>query len=361
MDVYYSHDIFSSQEFGGISRYYVELIRQLLDRPNAASPKVLAGLYINGYLKGLNKGVKGQKVPLIPHTLFLRLFLNERFQNAFLSSRSDGVFHQTYFFEKPKKRKQRLVITIHDMIHERFTNYFKPNDKFSTLKKQFCEEASQIICVSQHTKNDLLTYYKLDPQKVSVIYHGRPTSHFQGHTSAQSPRPYILYVGSRYGYKNFSAVLQIFSLSEKLKKSFDLICFGGGQLNSEERQLINNLKLKDSVHVVSGDDSLLEQFYRGARAFIYPSLYEGFGIPLLEAMTYECPVFCSNSSSLPEVAGDAAFYFDAKSVESMRSLLEENIFLDSKLSEMKDKGRRQVEKFSWMRAADETMAVYKNA
>jgi glycosyltransferase involved in cell wall biosynthesis len=118
--------------------------------------------------------------------------------------------------------------------------------------------------------------------------------------------------------------------------------------------------LVDRVHNVRGNDALLCDYYRNAVAFIYPSLYEGFGIPILEAMEFSCPVVCSNTGSIPEVAGDAAIYFDASEPGSIRQTLETTLFNQDLLEDLKKRGLERQSMFSWDRCADETLRVYKS-
>lgn len=170
--------------------------------------------------------------------------------------------------------------------------------------------------------------------------------------------PYVLYVGSREGYKNFSGLLRAFSMSPRLREQFQLLCFGGGALCDSELQQIARAGLTGRVRQIGGSDAVLASCYRHATLFVYPSLYEGFGIPPLEAMSLDCPVACSNTSSIPEVVGDAAACFDPSDPESLLATLEEVLNSGNLRDSLIERGRLRRECFSWRRCAQETLHIY---
>jgi glycosyltransferase involved in cell wall biosynthesis len=197
--------------------------------------------------------------------------------------------------------------------------------------------------------------------KTSVIYHGSSFYKKTKNKSFPIRKPYLLFIGQRDGYKNFDILLRAFAHSSKLRKDFLLICFGGGTFSSVERKRIATLglSLQDVIHV-RGDDADLAGFYGEAAAFVYPSLYEGFGIPLLEAMALSCPVVCSNASSFPEVVGNAADLFDPFDEESLRSTIERVVFSMEHRDFLIGRGLDRARLFSWDRCAEETLQVYAN-
>ena len=217
-----------------------------------------------------------------------------------------------------------------------------------------------IICISENTRKDLLEIIDVDPQKVSVVHLGYSLSIPASKKMEKIiQHPYLLYVGKRGGYKNFERLLNAYADSNRLKKDFCLVCFGGGDFISEELDYINHLGIsKDRILYCSGDDTLLAKFYFHASAFVYPSLYEGFGIPLLEAMSFSCPVICSNISSIPEVAGDAAEYFDPYSVENIMDAIENVVYSDHKRNHLIPLGLKRIEEFSWEKCAIKTKSIY---
>jgi glycosyltransferase involved in cell wall biosynthesis len=179
-------------------------------------------------------------------------------------------------------------------------------------------------------------------------------------TGDTKSKPYLLYVGHRGGYKNFEGFLRAYASSLWLSDNFNVVCFGGGIFSRDEVALIKSLRLSmNHVIQVNGGDNKLASVYRDAALFVYPSLYEGFGIPPLEAMSLGCPVACSNTSSIPEVAGDAAEYFDPYDLDSMRTAMELVLSSEVRLNELIKLGKFRCARFSWDRCAKETLSVYK--
>ena len=143
--------------------------------------------------------------------------------------------------------------------------------------------------------------------------------------------------------------------------NFNLICFGGGEFTKAELTLFKELGLKENqIRQCSGDDQLLARLYTSASVFVYPSLYEGFGIPPLEAMSYKCPVVCSDSSSIPEVVGDAGEFFDPYSIESISLAIERVVESNILSNDLIRKGNDRLKLFSWDKCANETLKVYKS-
>jgi glycosyltransferase involved in cell wall biosynthesis len=170
---------------------------------------------------------------------------------------------------------------------------------------------------------------------------------------------YILYVGARGGYKNFTNFLRAYSSSPSLRGTFGVVCFGGGEFCLSERKLLASLGLgEDKIVQLPGDDSVLAGLYSRAAVLVYPSLYEGFGIPPLEAMSFDCPVICSNTSSLPEVVGDAAELFDPSEPENIRIAIERVVMSAARTNALIALGRERIKNFSWDRCARETFTVY---
>ncbi len=169
---------------------------------------------------------------------------------------------------------------------------------------------------------------------------------------------YILYVGGRGWYKNFPRLIEAYSDSDYLRRNFRLVCFGGGHFSSSELQLLANLGLTENIVHRVGDDRRLAVYYRHAIAHVCTSLYEGFGLTILEAMGCGCPVVSSDRASLPEVGGDAALYFDPENVEQIRAVLEETLSKESTLQLARQRGLQREKQFNWDICAAETVKVY---
>ena len=247
------------------------------------------------------------------------------------------------------------------MIHEKFAHYFFNRDTTKKNKPHAVHRADHVICISENTRQDLVNLLGVPKEKTSVVYLGYalscPTGSIKPTTQG---KPFILYVGSRNGYKNFDLLLRAFSSSQLLRNEFAIICFGGGKALRRELDLAMALDLPaDCVTYMGGDDSVLAALYASAKAFVYPSLYEGFGIPPLEAMSFGCPAVCADSSSIPEVVGDAAHLFDPKSESDLRVAMEQVIFSSEYAARLRAKGYERIKLFSWKKCADDTLNVYK--
>jgi glycosyltransferase involved in cell wall biosynthesis len=282
-----------------------------------------------------------------------------------LRVKAPDIVHETYFsFCRLGPQRVRRVITIHDMIHEKFASSFSPADKTARYKALAADRADHVICVSESTRRDAIEILGLPPEKTSVIYHGFDLMKANG-ASADEPllptkEPFLLYVGHRGGYKNFHRLLEAYGSSPQLKAGYKLVCFGGDTFQADELKVMQTLGLDSGqVMQLGGSDQLLAKLYERASAFIYPSLYEGFGIPPLEAMSHNCPVVCSNTSSIPEVVGDGGEYFDPASTESMCAAIERVVMSDSRQKILIAKGRARLQRFSWDRFAIETLDIYR--
>jgi len=373
MRILYDHSVFQFQRYGGISRYFYEIITRLAVQENV-DISLFQGFNINEYALSEHKsnfdsywGYKWKcRKPVakyLAHILFSmpNKILLERYAH---SSRID-IYHPTYYRKDlGKYNKTGIVLTVHDMIHELYPDQFIDSRFVIKAKKKSINAADQIICVSNNTKMDLMRIYDVPEEKINVIYHGNSLPESHGHLKPEDLKetysltlPYILYVGDRkQSYKNFKMLLETYVTS--LSDRFDLVCFGGGNFNSHELKFIHNAKPPGKVIHLSGSDCLLASLYKNAFCFVYPSLYEGFGIPLLEAMGMGCPVISSNKSSIPEVVDKAALFFDPTSKESLLNGIESLEYNRSKRNKLINLGLEQEKKFSWNKSAHETFNVY---
>jgi len=365
MKIAFDHQIFSMQAYGGISRYYVRLAEHL--QAKGADVGVYAPLHRNEYLSHLSpEAVHGRKTADY-HAVILPVVnvVNRAVGRRILEKRKPDIIHETYYARKPSMAGPcPVVLTVHDMIHEIMPSMFSKRDTTCQNKKLAVKRADHIICISQSTKKDLVKYLNVPEEKISVVHHGYEIVH-DGSLSIskeeKSERPYLLFVGNRVGYKNFSKLLEAMASSTELSSRFDIIVFGGGLLSNDELKYIKDLGLKNSqVKQVSGDDRLLQKIYSNAAAFIYPSLYEGFGLPPLEAMAFHCPVVSSNTSSMPEILGDAAEYFNPDSATELKSAIERVVFSKARYYELVKLGIDRIKLYSWTNCAAQTLAVYEN-
>ncbi|MEW6709441.1 MAG: glycosyltransferase family 1 protein [Candidatus Riflebacteria bacterium] len=357
MKILFDFQIFCLQKFGGISRYYCELFQKISELNHQV--KIFSPFHINDYLTeyGINSSslfksrVSGKKI------FFLRK-LNELLTNFFLINHQPEIIHETYFKESPYLFSgSKSITTVYDMIFELFYDQ-NLKDIESRKKKATVERVQKIICISESTRNDLVKVYGISKEKTEVVYLATSMKKSECSITDALRKPYILFVGNRQNYKNFSLFFEAFSNSEKTNRSFDLVCCGGGDFSREELLMFQKCKTLEKVLYFPGTEENLARLYSNARAFVFPSRYEGFGIPILEAMSCECPVICSNTSSFPEVAGKAAEFFDPTSQDDIRFKLEQILFDDTKISQLRMAGTEQNAKFSWDLCAKQTLDIY---
>ena len=274
------------------------------------------------------------------------------------------TYYRPYAFNIPNVKK---IVTVYDMIEELVIK--DPKLAWHVANKKECiYKADHIIAISESTKRDVLKLYPdINEDKISVIYIGtsmKPQEKL-GDADTQKnekytafPDRYILFVGQRGGYKNFDGFIKAVKPILLQDKELSLLCIGGGSFSEEETLLLKDIKKQ--VHQMNVDDEILAKAYSEAECFVFPSLYEGFGIPTLEAFTCECPAVISNTSSMPEVGGDAVLYFDPTNSDEMRSQIEKALYDKELRSSLIEKGRERAKFFSWEKIAKQTVEVYEN-
>ncbi|MGB9150210.1 MAG: glycosyltransferase family 1 protein [Burkholderiales bacterium] len=361
MRIAFDPQIFALQEYGGISRYFCSLAGELSMLANVET-KIFAPLHINAYLPTLPSTiVSGRKIRRLPKTARLRAKLSMMLARPEINRFKPDIVHETYYSAHSfAPQGARRVITVYDMIHEKFSGEFLGSDTTYRNKAIAVARADHVICISENTRKDLIDILNVAPEKTSVSYLGYTLNNANGFdTPRPSESPYLLYVGQRAGYKNFDGLLRAYASSAVLKNNCKLVCFGGGAFGAKEIKSVADLGLSaDQVIQIGGGDHILAALYKHALAFVYPSLYEGFGIPPLEAMSYQCPVICSNTSSMPEVAGNAAEYFDPLDIENIRDAIERVVESRNDSQLLVARGLERVKQFSWNKCAQETQAIY---
>lgn len=365
LNVLFDHQIFSLQQYGGISRYFCELSTHLA-RLNDVNPKIVAFLHQNCHLRDVQHITRHSAYihPIRKATL-LRYLLNSFLFELYSHLFSPDIVHYTYYGNL-FSNKAKQITTIHDLIPEKYPHYFDNVKLFLRLKRQSIMRSDYIICVSNSTKVDLINYYGVQESKVSVIHLAsslssiaRQTNHTINLSRIGINEPYILYVGARHGYKNFVTLLNSISKSKNIKNNYSLICFGGPKFSPAEKTLIASLGLQDKLFYLSGSDSLLSQLYQNASLFVYPSLYEGFGLPLIEAMSLGCPVACSDIRVFKEISNGGSMFFDPINESNIKDTLEDVLFSPKRKEYMIQKGYENSSRFSWSKTAKNTLAIYK--
>ena len=328
MNILYDYQIFEQQKTGGISRYHTDLYNGL----NNYGINCTIGLkYSNNlYLKKTDINIeepfkwgdhfiskyrfpgKYKLAQLFSRhfTIKSSLDCNKELTRKILRSDKIDIFHPTYYTDIYNDIDiPPMTITIHDMIYESFPQFSFFIESISG-KYLLAQKAKKIIAVSEYTKKEILRHYDfIDPQNIEVIHHGIDLNDNKP-IVRQTNKSYLLFVGLRAGYKNFYFFLRAFKKIHKEYKNIQLICVGP-PFNNDEKNYIDFLGLKEFV-ICKGrvSDNELIELYSNAMAYVSSSLSEGFGIPLLEGMKYEVPLFISDIPVYREVADNAATYFD---------------------------------------------------
>jgi glycosyltransferase involved in cell wall biosynthesis len=357
MKVLYDHEIFWMQKTGGISRYFSCLIEELIKKSNI-NPIVSAPFFRNVYLRNINKEyLKGFYLENKP--AFCGNLIN--YYNNFktlknISKEKPDIIHLTYYSNYLINNNKDYVLTVYDLFHETFNN----NNKFRP-KTLALQNAKHIICISQKTKKDLINLYGVDETKISVIYLGGDHILTNNIELNKNLEPFLLYVGSRARkYKGFNFFLESFAKSIKLKKDLKLVIFGDEVVSKQEYNLIKNNKLEDRIVFDSGDDAKLLSYYKNARAFVFPSTFEGFGLPLVEAMHSGCPVICNSIEVFKEIGSDSVEFFDYNNSDSLINSIEKVVYDSAYSSDLIKKGLNRAKKITWRHCSQLTENVYKH-
>lgn len=379
MKVLYDLQAFDMQTHGGVSRCFAELYSH---RPAFVDAHISVKETDNVYLQELGFPPKGilyknflcDKDTKLKHFLFklkynikygkfsrldkrplINLFETERV----LKKGDFDIFHPTFFddYFLPFLGKKPFVITVHDMIPEIFSiDKHQVEQKLAIIPK-----ATHIVAVSERTKQDLVRIMHVPEEKVSVIYHGSDEEPYTPSTTAPIAEEYILFVGTRYEYKNFKAFCKSCVGILKRHPQLKIVCTGV-PFSPEEIQFFESLGIKERmVHKFVQTSQELLDLYHYAFTFVYPSKYEGFGIPILEAYKADCPVMLNRASCFPEIAGDAAVFFDLNSEKSDFEEQFETLYrlTGDERGELIQRQRERMKLYSWSKSAAQLADVYK--
>ncbi len=362
---------FNLQKFGGISRYHTEMMLEWQKMPGVSveCPIVYSD---NLHLKeaGLFRSFRNA---LLNPGLWPK-FINKKVSKIYkkkniaasvkaLQKQDFDVFiptyYEPYFLEFIGSKP--FVLTVYDMIHEILPQYFTRDKHTVGNKKLLMEKAAKIIAISESTKNDILKIYPHIPaDKIEVVYLSYSIKHDDS-VRLMLPEKYVLFVGNRSDYKNFVFFLKSIAPTLQSEKDLYLVCAGGNGFNSKEQKMIADLGVSEKLIQKNFEDNELASYYSGAKCFVFPSEYEGFGIPVLEAMACGCPTVLAHHSSFPEVAGDAGVYFELNNEIDLRSKIV-NLLQDEPLRQQYiDKGLAQAQKFSWQKTARESLEILREA
>ena len=380
MKILFDHQIFSIQKYGGISLYFSELMSQYSLNPDidfdlalcySNNQNIRKRPLLNNYWSNKNLFCPFlNQFPFIeehlPGSIIYRIFNNQRESERLLKKQDFQIFHPTYYnpyFLKYLQNKP-FLITVYDMIHELFPMYFSTSDPIRKWKKELIYKSDFIIAISKNTKDDVIKMFGIDPEKIFVVHLGNPFESFhrgQSHDKSQnisfSKNSFLLYVGNRQGYKNFNFFVE--SIAGFLRKNdIYLYCAGGGSFSNKEQKMLEKLGIQENVRYIRVNDMILKMLYENALAFVFPSLYEGFGLPVLEAFSCGCPAMLSNTGSLPEIGDDAAIYINPTDSDTILEGIESLLTDEKRRNDLISRGYQRLNYFSWKKTAMQTKGVY---
>lgn len=345
------------QRYGGISRYYVELMQEYkrLNQEFELPVNFSNNIYLHdtkhthtyGDFRVLNRAF---------------MLLSKRSSKKHLLKGEYDIFHPTYYDPYfTSIVKTPYVITVYDMIHEKLSDMKNLKNPTLRWKRESVLGASRILAISENTKNDIIDIYGVDESKIDVVYLSSSLQKTHAIPNISLPKKYLLFVGNRGDYKNFDRFLEATAPLLKEDKRLYVVCAGGGEFSKKELYTISHLKIDRKVLFVDINNRALSYLYQNALLFVFPSLYEGFGIPVLEAMNCDCPMALSETSSLPEIAGNAAVYFDPKSTDHMCTIIRNTIYDRDKMNRLVELGRKKRDEFCWKNTARQTLESYRKA
>jgi glycosyltransferase involved in cell wall biosynthesis len=351
--------IFAIQPYGGISRMFAELARQFLDRsmPDVDMDPLDAPI-VNHYI--LDN-------PELREPLKARQARNQwtalaRYLSRVNVRRSADIVHSTFYLPHGLApiRGGRRVVTIHDMIPELMPHTRRRLD-WLTVKRRYVDSADHVICVSEATRRDLIRTYGAISAPVSVVHHGVDPRFNPGAPILEFLKErYVLFVGNRDQYKDGDLMFQAFARVARGHEDLALLCVGGAGFSSQERRRLSDLGVGDRVYHRYLSDGDMASAYAHADMFVFPSHFEGFGLPALEAMACGTPVVLADATSLPEVGGDAAVYFQPGSVDALVDAMN-SVLSDAALRRsLTEAGFVRAATFTWEAAAHKTAEVYRS-
>jgi len=359
--ILYDGEIYGQQKVGGISRYFDNIINRLPKDFHPILTSVRSRNEPHPYHPNL-KSFYYKRFGFRPGRV--SYWLEKYYFQAIETINNYQIFHPTYYSLLSRggfqKKRCPVVITVYDMIHEIFADIMDRDGQMAAIKRTAILAADVILCISESTKKDLLERYTLPKERVLVTYLATDFNPKLGYGNEPLPcRPFFLHVGGRGAYKNFNTLLIAFS--KVVSKVPDImLCVVGAEFNSTEQSIIAEMNLDNHIqHIGYASDSHLAKLYRNCMVFVYPSLYEGFGIPPLEAMICQAPVIAANTSSIPEVVGDAGLLFDPTSIADLADKLLFLIEHPAERERLIVKGLEQAKKFSWNKTVSETVEAYR--
>ncbi len=356
LKIMYDYQMLVLQRFGGISRYIFDLATAFSANNEVITPVLFPkSFYFETYF-----GKKSSTFALWRWNKPWVYPLNKIYNIYKLVTQKPDILHITYYnsYLLPFIPSQtKLVVTAHDMIHEIYPELFPKWDSTSNHKRKVFNRADLIIAISENTKSDLIKYFGINSDKITVIYHGNPFEKSLPKVAFQVDAPYFLFVGQRDRYKNFSTLIQ--ALAPILKEnSQKLLCIGGKPFSETEIADFKSKNIESLIERRNCTDAELQTAYKNAICLIYPSEYEGFGIPILEAWSMNCPLILSKASCFPEIAKEGALYFQPNDYLELRDKIQQLINDPSLRESLIEKGENLLKEYTLEKTLETTLNAY---
>jgi glycosyltransferase involved in cell wall biosynthesis len=350
--VLFDHQIFSLQKTGGISRYFDELSKNLPDYGVDATISAKYGE--NQFLPRL-KNVLGTKA--LPFKVRSRIneVANRAHSLREIASHRYDVFHPTYYSTYCLKSQPPMAITIYDLIPLRFSGAIRKHVLAHNMRK-LANAAAKVITISQTTKDDIVSFLNVDSQKIEVVHLATSINGQIPAEIASIDFPFFLFVGERGHYKNFDLLAKAFA--RLALTNVKLLCVGGGVFTDAERQNFESLNISDQVIQQRLTDAELAWAYQNCTAFIFPSIFEGFGIPALESMQMNSVTLLYDQPCFREIARDGAAYF--KTEDELATLMQSAIRSKADFNQFSKNGIEVLKSYSWQITAKKTAEIYRS-
>lgn len=357
MRVAMDEQIFAIQRYGGISRLFYELAKQFTSLNNfGVDLGPINAPIVNRYVldnPNLKRALQAREAK--NSMAALATYFSHR-----TNVRDSDIVHNTFYLPHglAGAKGAKRIVTVHDMIPELLPKTRRRLD-FLTMKRRYVDTADHIICVSAATRGDLIRLYPELKAPITVVHHGVDPVFTPGVPKwSDLPEKYVLFVGNRGQYKDADILIRAFAQLSREISGITLLFVGGGEFTTRESKLITSMGINNLVQQRSLPDAEMSSAYGNALFSVFPSRFEGFGLPALESMACGTATILANATSLPEVGGQAALYFESGDVDDLaRQML--TLANDQRLRDnLSHAGIIQASGFSWSKCAQETAAVY---
>lgn len=358
--VAFDYQIFIRQRFGGISRVFSEVNARLeQNNVQVTYPVIFSQNYYFENLIHTSKIAAKSKIL----NYVLRIINKVYFIVYIIRNQNCNIIHATYYssyFYHFMSHKIKYVLTVHDCTQELCSRNTLGNRRMRYLKKKAINRADAIIVPSENTKKDVISLYKIQQEKIHVVYWGCTRKQINmNNVHIKLPNKYIVYVGARNDYKNYDNF--VIAMEKVCMKTPELkvVCVGAG-FSKEERNSLEEHRLAEKFIQIKANDDELGYIYENAICFVYPSKYEGFGIPILEAFSRGCPVLLSNTSCFPEIGGDSAVYFNPYDTNEMAKCIYEILKDEKRREQLRQLGLQRAKEFTWEKTAMDVYQIYES-